>query len=159
MKLGNAICHEHRVLNDETIGKVLVELPRLLNDRGIKDGFSFTYSNDFFSVPGTYIHIHVNVPAGKSPDGISYDNMTLITVVIHDELEHSSRERKEQGLPPDCQQFTDNVWTNGHRRGYRCRRWELVEPKRPYHYDTDIGAFMNEIADNVADMINRRNHK
>ena len=38
MKLGNAICHEHRVLNDETLGKVLVELPRLLNDRGIKDG-------------------------------------------------------------------------------------------------------------------------
>ena len=53
MKLGNALCHEHRVLNDETLGKVLVELPRLLNDRGIKDGFSFTYSNDFFSVPGT----------------------------------------------------------------------------------------------------------
>ena len=77
--------------------------PRLLNDRGIKDGFSFTHNNDFFSVPGTYIHIHVNIPAGKSPDGISYDNMTLITVVIHDDLECSSRERKEQGLPPDSQ--------------------------------------------------------
>ena len=159
MKLGNAVCYEHRVLNDETLGKVLVELPRLLRDRGIKDDFSFTHDNDFVFVPGTYIHIHVNVPAGKSPTGKTYDNMTLITVVIHDDLECSSRERKERGLPPDIQQFKGDVWTNGHVRGYRCRRWELVEPKCPYHYDTDIGVLMNEIADNVADMINRRNHK
>ena len=27
MKLGQSICYEHRVLNDETLGKVLVELP------------------------------------------------------------------------------------------------------------------------------------
>jgi hypothetical protein len=164
MKLGNAVCHEYRVLNDETLGKVLVELPRLLRDRGIKDGFSFTHDNDFASVPGTYIRIHVNVPAGrgyvgKSLTGKTYDNMTLITVVIHDDLECSSYERWQQGLPPDCQQFTGQVWTNGHVRGYRCRRWELVEPKCPHHYDTDIGVLMNEIADNVADMIKRRNHK
>ena len=159
MKLGQAICYEHRVLNDETLGKVLVELPRLLNERGIKDGFSFSHNNDFFAVPGTYINIHVDVPAGKSPTGKTYDRMTLITVVIHDDLQCSSIERKEQGLPPDSQQFTGNVWTNGRVRGYRCRRWDKVEPKRCYHYDTDIGVFMNEIADNVADMINRRNHK
>ena len=163
MKLGKAVNFENRFLNDTDLGKVLVELPRAISarlDPAKRPALSFSYKVDKdASVPGAYIYIHTKIPGTRVHKGNTYGELTQITAWIIDELMCSSYERKQQGLPPDVQQFTADVWTDAQIRHYRCRRWEKMEPRNPYHYDTDISVIVAEIADNVVDMLYHRNHK